>query len=369
MDRASFALIGAGWRAEFYLRIAAALPEHFRVTGVLTRDPVRSERVRTEWGVPIKASLDETLAGRPDFVVLCVPRTAAPELMRELSARRIAVLAETPPAADLDTLLGLHDLAGSGARIQVAEQYEFQPFHAARLAVVRSGALGTVTEAQVSVAHDYHGIDLLRRYLDVGFADVAIRAHRFVSPIVEGPGRDGPPATERIVSSEQVLAWLDFGDRLGIHDFTLDQYFSWVRSPRVLVRGERGEINGTTVRRLLDATTPVTFDLLRRDAGHDGNLEGLHHAGITAGDSSVYRNPFVPARLADDEIAVATSLSRMAEYAQGGPGFCSLAEGAWDHELTLRMEMAIASREEVRVSGAAWAVAAARASAGDGNRG
>jgi predicted dehydrogenase len=356
-----FAIIGAGWRAEFYLRIAAALPERFRVTGVLTRDPPRAARVGAGWDVPVRASLKEALAERPVFVVLCVPRAASPGLLRELAGRRVPVLAETPPAEDLDALRGLLDLAGSGARIQVAEQYQFQPFHAARLAVVRSGALGSVSQVQVSVAHDYHGIDLLRRYLDVGFADVTITARRFDSHIVEGPGRDGPPSGERVVPSEQVLAWLDFGDRLGVHDFTDDQYFSWIRSPRLLIRGDRGEINGTTVRRLVDEATPVTVELTRRDTGHDGNLEGLHHAGITAGDEWVYRNPFSPARLADDEIAVATCLARMADYIAGGPGFCSLAEGAWDHELTLRMGEAVASGQPVAVSGAAWAGAETRA--------
>ncbi len=353
----AFAIVGAGWRAEFFLRIAAALPAQFRVTGVLTRDAARAARIRDGWSVPVRSSLDELLADKPEFVVLCVPRAAAPGLMRDLAARGVAVLAETPPAEDLDTLLGLEDLAASGARIQIAEQYQFQPEHAARLAVCRSGVLGTVTQAQVSVAHDYHGINLIRQFLGAGFADVAIRARRFTSPIVEGSGRDGPPTAERIVPSEQVIATFDFGDRLGVYDFTGDQYFSWIRSPRVLLRGELGEINGLTVRRLLDATAPVTYDLLRRDTGHGGNLEGHHHAGITAGEAWVYRNPFAPARLSDDEVAVATCLARMAEYVDGGPGFCSLAEGAWDHELTLRMGQALASGEEVRVSGSAWAAA------------
>jgi predicted dehydrogenase len=351
----AFAIIGAGWRAEFFLRIAAELPDQFRVTGVMTGDAARAARVRDGWAVPVRATLDELLAGKPVFVVLSVPRAAAPAFMRDLASRGVAVLAETPPAEDLDTLLGLADLASSGARIQIAEQYQFQPEHAARLAVARSGVLGTVTQAQVSVAHDYHGINLIRQFLGVGFADVAIRARHFTSPIVAGSGREGPPASERIVDSAQVIATFNFGDRLGVYDFTGDQYFSWIRSPRVLLRGERGEINGLTVRRLVDALTPVEYDLVRRDTGHGGNLEGHHHAGITAGDAWVYRNPFAPARFADDEIAVATCLARMAEYADGGPGFCSLAEGAWDHELTLRMGQALVSGEAVHVSGALWA--------------
>jgi hypothetical protein len=116
----------------------------------------------------------------------------------------------------------------------------------------------------------------------------------------------------------------------------------------VLLRGERGEIDGMTLRTLRDATSPVTLEMTRRDTGHDGNLEGLHHEGITAGDTWVYRNPFVPARLADDEIAVATCLSRMAAYIEGGPAFCSLAEAAWDQELALRMAEAWTTGRPVR---------------------
>ena len=349
MDIVPFAIAGAGWRAEFYLRIAAALPERFRVTGVLTTDPERAARVSGGWGVPVRASLDALVADRPAFVVVSVPHAVTPRLVRALAGRRVPVLAETPPAPDLDGLASLADLAASDARIQVAEQYRFQPHHAARLAVVEAGTLGVVTQAQVSVAHDYNGIDLVRRYLGVGFEPVTITACRFAAPIVAGPDRAGPPADERLTTAEQLIAWLDFDGRLGVYDFTPDQYFSWIRAPRLLVRGDRGEIGGMTVRTLRDAATPVTMELVRRDTGHDGNLEGLYLAGITAGDAWVYRNPFVPARLTDDEIAVATCLARMDAYARGGPGFCSLAEAVRDQELALRMAEAAATGRPVRV--------------------
>jgi hypothetical protein len=349
-----FAVIGAGWRSEFYLRIARALPERFRVTSVMTRDATRAARVTTAFAAPVRATIDEVLTDHPAFVVACVPREAAPGLLRELAAQDAAVLAETPPAADLDALAQLADLAGSSARIQVAEQYQFQPLHAARLGLVRSGRLGTVTEAHVSVAHDYHGIDLIRRYLAVGMRPVTIVARRFVSPLATGPGRSGPPAEDRTEPSERILAWLDFGDRLGIYDFAMEQYFSWIRSPGVVLRGDRGEIRDSTLRALRDVHSPYVVQLTRRDMGHDGNLEGLYHAGITLGDEWVYRNPFAPARLSDDEIAIATCLSKMAEYREGGTGFCSLAEAAWDHELAIRLGEAVASGAPVRVAGTAW---------------
>src|SRR5262249_21646728 len=43
-------LIGSGWRAEFFLRLAAALPDRFRVSGVVSRS--RGAEVTAKWGVP-----------------------------------------------------------------------------------------------------------------------------------------------------------------------------------------------------------------------------------------------------------------------------------------------------------------------------
>ena len=162
-----FAIIGSGWRTEFYLRVARALPEMFEITGVQTRDAERAAAIAHDWAVPGTLTTDELLAADPAFVVVSVPWAVTPTLLRELSERGVPVLTETPPAPDIDGLRALQPLSDAGARIQVAEQYQFQPLHAARLALAASGRLGTVSEAQLSVAHGYHGIDLMRRFLDL----------------------------------------------------------------------------------------------------------------------------------------------------------------------------------------------------------
>jgi predicted dehydrogenase len=354
MEPTVFAIVGSGWRAAFYLRVARELPDRFRVGGLLTRDPARRAWIAAEWAVPTPVTLDELLAGNPRFVVLSVPWAATPVLLAELADRGVPVLSETPPAPDIDGLMGLQGLAQRGARVQVAEQYQFQPLHATRLAIARAGRLGTINQAQVSAAHGYHGIDLIRRFLDDRFGPVSIRAQRFDSTIVAGPDRAGPPREERIEPSRQVIATLDFDDRLGVYDFTDDQYFSWIRSNRVLIRGERGEIHDAMVRYLEDATTPVTVELRRHETGQDGNLEGLGFVGISAGADWVVRNEYRGARLSDDELAVATCLDRMAGYVDGGPAFCDLADGVHDHFLGLMIDAAIASGDPVQVSGHLW---------------
>ena len=353
MTPARFGLIGSGWRAEFFLRVAAALPGQLECSGLLARNAARRETLARSFGVATPGTLDELLAARPDFVVVSVPWDITPVLIRDLMDRRMPVLAETPPAPDLDGLRALAPLARTG-RIQVAEQYQFQPFHAARVSVARSGRLGRLSEARVSAAHGYHGVDLIRRLLGLDREPLTIRANRFLTSVVAGPTRHGPPAELRLIEAEVVIATLDAGDRLGVYDFTDEQYFSPIRSRSVVVRGDRGEIRDLSVRYLLDHRTPIDLDLKRHDAGHDGNLEGQYVRGITLGEEWIYRNPFAPARLFDDEIAVATCLTGMAAWLDGGADVCSLADAAQDHYLTVLIAEAARSGETIRAAGHVW---------------
>ncbi|MFD1955601.1 Gfo/Idh/MocA family oxidoreductase [Paenibacillus thailandensis] len=354
----TFMIIGGGWRAEFYIRIAAALPDFFRITGMFVRDAEKGARLENKYNVRTYRTMDELLAhASGSFAVLSVPRTVSPDFMSELAVRGIPVLAETPPAADLEALLALYRKLPEGARIQVAEQYAFQPKHAARLAFARSGKLGDLWHAQVSAAHDYHGVSLIRQLLGVGFEDAVIQGSRFGSRILKGPSRQGPPAAEEFVDQLQDIAAFRFEEsgKSAVYDFTREQYFSWIRSGRVLVRGSRGEIADDRIRYMSDYATPVYSELQRIDAGHDGNLEGYHHVGILAGERWLYRNPFAPARLSDEELAMAAVLQAMGDYAQGGPSFYSFAEAAQDQYLAIMMREAIERGTAVRTVRQPWA--------------
>jgi len=355
MNKTVFGLLGGGWRAEFYLRIAAQLPDQFAVGAMFVRDELKAEALRRAWGVQVYTSLEDFMSsGAYFFAVVCMNRAASAEYILRLSAADIPVLAETPPAPDAEGLRQLWEQAGESARIQIAEQYLFQPMHAARIALARSGKLGEITQAQVSAAHGYHGVSLIRQLLGIGFENVAIRGQRFTSPIIKGPDRSGPPQARQTVLSQQTLATLDFGGKLGLFDFVGDQYFSWIRQNRILVRGECGEIVNEDAAWLEEYDTPLYSNLRRVDAGHGGNLEGFYLKGIMGCGEWLYRNPFVPARFTEDEIAIAESLARMGQYVRGGPSFYSLAEGSQDHYLALLIDQAVATGETVVSESQVW---------------
>ncbi|NNC80651.1 MAG: Gfo/Idh/MocA family oxidoreductase, partial [Acidimicrobiales bacterium] len=262
--------MGSGWRAEYFFRIAATRPDRFEIPAVAVRREEEIERLSIEHGLDAlidSRRLDEL---ELDFVVVATAPETNADVCEELVERGYAVLLETPAGIDDEQLDRMAKLASAGARVQVAEQYRYQPLLAARLAVIESGRLGPITSAHMSVAHGYHGMALLRAALGVGIDEYEIHTQVHESTITRGPGRDGPPTANELDPSTRTVALISFGDQLGIYDWSDDQYFSWIRSLRFAARGERGELDGYTARYLLDSGEPVEQSLRRWDTGLEG---------------------------------------------------------------------------------------------------
>ena len=61
MGKIKYALIGSGWRAEFYIRIAKMVPEQFELTAVLVRDAAKGAAFAEEFLVKLLISVDDLL--------------------------------------------------------------------------------------------------------------------------------------------------------------------------------------------------------------------------------------------------------------------------------------------------------------------
>jgi predicted dehydrogenase len=297
---------------------------------------------------------------KPEFLVSSVSYAANYEVNRQLLEAGLPVLSETPPAATLDQMLELWKaVSDRRSRFQVAEQFTRQPHHAARLAAVRQGRIGPVHKAYVSVCHGYHGTSLIRHSLGVGYDEARIIGMSFSDRVLDPGGRDGPPQRPEVQEHPQQIALLDFGGgRQAVFDFVGVQYFSLIRRQRVTLRGERGEIVDENLYTQTDAGEPLRLPFQRHQTGSNGNLEGFCLKGIQLGDQWVYRNPTMPARLADEEIAMADVLQGMGEYARGGPAVYPLAEAMQDHYLGLLIREAAETGQPLTARRQPWAEAA-----------
>ena len=357
MPTTRLAIVGNGWRAQFFHRIAATLPEEFEIAGVVIRSAASAEAVAATWGTPTFDSLGTLLAReRVDFVVACAPRDVNVGVMIECVAAGVPVLSETPPAGDAADLRRLWNTVGASGLVQVAEQYLLMPPHAARRELVRRGVIGTATSVQVSSTHLYHAVSIIRGFLDAPFAETEVRAQSFTAPLVDPMGQRGWTDDPEPREATTTIATIDFGDSHGVYDFTDNQWHNQLRSRRIVVRGSHGEIADDDVFRMPEPRTFTTSPILRRQLGYDLDLDGYDTDTITFEGSVVWRNEFLGARFSDEELAIATLLRRTAEWIRGaGPGPYPLAEASQDHLIALAIEESVSRRTPVRTTREPWA--------------
>ncbi|GLY17134.1 hypothetical protein Kisp01_41490 [Kineosporia sp. NBRC 101677] len=348
-----FGVVGTGWRAAFFVRLARLRPDALQLAGVVSRSPDKARRLG--WEVPVFGAVDEMIAQTdPAFVISSVTWDANPGVLEQVVAAGVAVLSETPPAPDLPALKELWNRVGGSGLVQVAEQYPLMPMHAARLEATRRGLIGTPTSVHVSSTHQYHAIALIRAFLGAGLGDVQVRASTSSAPLLDPMTRAGLREDPGPHPATTTIATLDFGPgRSGLYDFTDNQWHNRLRSRRLLVRGTHGEINDESVIRW-DGRV-LTSPLLRRQSGYDLDLEGYDSEWIALDGQLLWENPFVGLRLPDEEIAILTQMLAMAAWRRGeGPAPYPLAEACHDHAVSLAVEQAAVTGGTVEVSGVPW---------------
>lgn len=348
--------VGGGWRTGAYLTAMEALPGEFEPIAAVTRTQASADRLAAR-GLRTSTSLEEFLAQDPyDFVLLSVPWPEILPLAGRLLDAGQTVLCETPIALHTELVGPFLARYGADAPLQSAEQYRFQPMHAARIAVARSGRLGAPVSVTASFAHDYHAMSVVRAALGVGFGPVTVTATAIGDRGVQPIGREGwrnaldARASDRIVAS---LVWPDQGVS-AVYDFGGEQYFSPIRARRMAIRGTRGELTDDRVVTMAAPGQPVTIPLTRSSTGLDGDLGGHHLQDVRLGETVLWQTPFGGARLSDDELAVAQVLRAMAAFAVGGVPFYGIADAAEDQYLGELIHRAAAEGRTIKGLPQAW---------------
>lgn len=126
MDPIQFDIIGGGYRTRAYLQIARAMPDRFQVGGMFVRDATKGQALEAQWNVKTYRTLDELLhVSRAHFVVVSLPRSVTPLILRELTEKGIPALTETPPASDLAGLLDVYELVIEGLKSRLLSSITF----------------------------------------------------------------------------------------------------------------------------------------------------------------------------------------------------------------------------------------------------
>lgn len=333
----TFGIIGGGWRAEFYIRIAKLCPEYFKLAGVYIRNPEKAKTAREKYQVCIWEILEEIPFSRMDFVVSCVNKNSICDEIELLAKKGVAVLSETPIGTSLEQIEAFEKKTDGGEsgqwRVQVSEQYHLMPRNQAIKAIIDSGLLGEVHQVQLSCGHDYHAVSLMRYFLGIGQELPKIQSITLPDRMVHYNGRNG--VCEPVeMEGQQKLAVLNYGNKTAIYDFNKEQYFSEIRSTRMVIRGTKGEIVNDTCT-YLEGSVPMRFTLTRNQHGWNESLDGMCLDSISGNGQIWYQNPFGKSRLSDEEIAIATCLVKMKEYVETGKEFYSLEAAALDTKTAL----------------------------------
>ncbi len=354
--KVTFAVIGYGWRADFFYRIAKELPEQFEICAGVLRTQQRAAQVEKEKNVFATSNLEEALNKNPDFVVLCIPRQGVKDYLVQLMEKKVAVLCETPPAKNVEELNELWiEKERLNGKIQVLEQYHLQPLYYALTQIVNRGILGKTSNVTLSALHGYHGVSIFRKLLNLNYENCKIQGKKFNFPIIKTNSRAGFTYEGNEISAQRELITLEFENgKVAIYDFSPEQYFSTIRTRRVTVQGIKGEINDMIVRYLDEENRVVEQEVRRKDLGvYDAT--GWHHKGMYLGSYCLYENPTAPGRLNDDEIAIADCLIRMKKYVETGEMFYSLEEALQDTYLSFMMEESVKTGQCIETQKQIWA--------------
>ena len=231
-----YGIVGAGWRSEFYLRIAALMPDAFKVSGIYIRNRQKREEFSKKYNAPIFDTLEKLLETDYDFIVSCVNKMGICDTVRELADKNIPILTETPIGTSLKGIDAFLSEIKPDWRIQVAEQFHFMPRNVAIKSVIESGILGEITQVQLSCCHDYHAASLIRFFLGTGNEMPEASSFTLPDTVTRYNSRGGLLKEPQTVTAEEKFVVLRFKDKTALYDFNYEQYFSDIRASRIVIR-------------------------------------------------------------------------------------------------------------------------------------
>lgn len=341
MKPLSFIIVGSGWRSLFYVRIAKRYPEQFDLKYMLCRTQEKADRMALEHGISATTSVEECELAKPDFVVVAASKTSLFEETKKWARKGFAVLCETPAGGSVEELKELWEFVNNGVKIQIAEQYHRYPIMAAGLKAIKEGKLHEPYAVNLSMAHDYHGVSLIRRMLKPDNPN-SLRleymcGEKYSFPVTETDSRYGAITDGSVKQRERTAITMKFTNgKVAFYDFSGVQYHSFIRARHVNVQGRDGEWNDTFVRYVDEAHMPHIEELT---AWLSPEYECLNTEELVK-QSKTWK-PVVVMDNEQDEYAIATMMYDIRAYIEEGKEVYPMAEALEDAYLWLLMKEAV----------------------------
>ncbi len=315
----SFVLCGTGWRSLFFVRIASALKDEFKIASIYTHREDKVAALREE-GYQAFLSLDEALATSHDAVIVASGERDFYPLLKELEKRGETILSETTfsslSPSEMDDVAHI-----SGFTL---EQYWHTPLYASIKKALPK--VGKVDSVYLSALHNHHAASIMRAVFPSLEINDVRRLLDTSSRCLKTGSRKGLERGGEMENYTRKITSVEFKTgEVFITDFSSNQYHSYIIPSRIEVRGERGVITERGVTYISAEGFPVREDFVfSREESKLNHTPTLSH--VTLGGEVVFKNDFYPLSFSDDEIAIASMLR---EFSKGELDY-SIAEGVED---------------------------------------
>lgn len=358
MKKITFVIIGGGWRSEFYVHVAKALPELFECKGVWLRNEEKAIIYRKKMMVETFLDLEDCLNLSVDFFILSLPGKVNFEYCKKLVELGKHILMETPVAPDVDGLNEIWKLKQkTGAVIGIAEEYHLQPYFSSIISLVNKGFVGNPSYLYMSATSKYHFVNVARRLLQTEMEPFSVRGEMFERKMIKTCSRKGECVETELSQTNQEFCRIQFKDgKTVVYDFSPGQFMALLRSENIMLRAEKGEIKGNQVLYINEENECIEENIMRIDLGRYTNLQAYTHKGFTFNGRWIYKNPFMGASLSDDEIAVASELLGMQRYVETGEEYYPFRDALQDTYIYFLMKEAIDTGKEVQSTIQSWQI-------------
>ena len=321
MDQLKVAIMGAGKRAQEYMRVLKTMSDQFKLVAVCSDNQTLPDELADFSGISTYSNGDALFENHEiDFsVVASDPMKVHDDAVKVLE-HDVHLLADTPIGVDLHSIDRLGRLAQlHRVMVEVSEPYFRRPHERIKQELVQSGLIGDVNFAYARfIGHGYHAVNVLRSY--VGFDVPPIRVWGFQRDYGVEP--HSLPSGAEIQSEQWQHGIIEFrGGTRAIYDFTSAAYQSPIRWRRAKanteIYGKKGMCVGLDIAVGNGSGDTQEVSVKRRTIKVD-EIDVVDAYVVDSTPEIVWENPYRSYPLTDGQISLAAALTSIQKAIQTG---------------------------------------------------